>query len=522
MIRKRIAGGMALLLGVSLLSGCQETPVEVLVTPKEQKGNVYEEEGSAAETSIKEKLGIQDTYSFSLESADQLISFTAENVEVEYPDVNDIPVYEVSVQRLDQDFVDQVTNALFGEAPVYFELDYKTHTKSEIIKEIEFMKESVAKGNLNPYDYGGKDTFDIYAYIEELEERYAQAPKEYTHKAVTPSIDFDPKANGYQIPKASEQTYQDAFSGYAVVDEDHVYSYDLCDYGDIKKGERDTEGDRSIKAVRDRSRGMEYMNQVWQSCDIELLENPEDEWVNYYMKQYDVKEGDLEKEAGISLEEAEKQADALVEKLGMEGLERSYWNPALLTTGSSDGYEDLGYEFHYTRNVNGVSTLYTRDNCAYSSSIDSTEKVLMYEAVTIIISEDGMESVEVTNPYKIGNIRQENPLFLSFNEIIKKFEDMLLVQNAKMSVGENENYHQYFQVEKVVLSYMRITEAETEQYLLVPVWDFLGRQWNNEYSVTYLGKDGEICKACTNDKYPWSMITINALDGTIVDRVHGY
>ena len=82
-----------------------------------------------------------------------------------------------------------------------------------------------------------------------------------------------------------------------------------------------------------------------------------------------------------------------------------------------------------------------------------------------------------------------------------------------------EGYYRHLDVDRITLTYMRIEEADTGKYLLVPVWDFCGKEWNDEPLKYYTGRDWErhSCYGCMND-YPESLLTINALDGTVIDR----
>ena len=69
-----------------------------------------------------------------------------------------------------------------------------------------------------------------------------------------------------------------------------------------------------------------------------------------------------------------------------------------------------------------------------------------------------------------------------------------------------------YDVEQVVLSLRRIADpGGVESGLLVPVWDIYGKSW-----VTY---PGEPKMPGNNDI---SLLTINAIDGTIIDLSKGY
>lgn len=499
----------ALFLCTNILTGCQKTPKEVLVVPKEQNGNFYAENSSDLMQTLGEKLDIEDTYSASFTSPDQKTTYTADQVKVEYPDVTSISVYEVSLQKLDQDFVNQITKGLFGDAPIYSEQDYRTRTKSEIIEELEYMKECVARGELDPYNYG---RFEIYDYIDELEDEYSNAPKEYTHRTAE--------------EKDWEALYEEGedngeFRGYAIVNEDNTYFYDIVDWD-----RRGSEEGKKILAMRDRSQGYEMTDEyTWESCSTKRLADPEDDWYigSNYTNRYEIKEDEIEKfeeNVGISQEDALAKADALVERLGIGDMELNYANPAVLSFGmSQDSIYDFAYEFHYTRTIDGVPTLYTNLTTFYQG-IGTTHYVYEPEQLTVIVSEDGIEQVEIQNIYELGEVRQKNPTLMSYEEVVKKFENMILVQYTSNSM--RESYKQEVVVEEISLSYMRIEEAETGDYLLVPVWDFLGYNWDNNADIGSVGTDGVTYSICAQIWIPRALITINAIDGTIIDRDKGY
>ena len=94
------------------------------------------------------------------------------------------------------------------------------------------------------------------------------------------------------------------------------------------------------------------------------------------------------------------------------------------------------------------------------------------------------------------------------------YEKMMIVTNADNLTYENSRV---FNIDCIVLGYARIYEPSTDAHtgLLVPVWDFFGsRKIDSEY-------DGETYSD-TTDWPTWSFLTINAVDGSIIDRSLGY
>ena len=87
----------------------------------------------------------------------------------------------------------------------------------------------------------------------------------------------------------------------------------------------------------------------------------------------------------------------------------------------------------------------------------------------------------------------------TFEDIKEIFEQMVTIANATEKVETNVT------VNEVKLRYERISEKDSfDTGLLVPAWDFIGRKWDD-----YESHDG-------------SVLTINAIDGSIIDRELGY
>ena len=97
---------------------------------------------------------------------------------------------------------------------------------------------------------------------------------------------------------------------------------------------------------------------------------------------------------------------------------------------------------------------------------------------------------------------------------MKTYEKMMVVTNADNMEYENSRV---YDIDRIVLGYARIYEPSKDAHtgLLVPVWDFFGtRKIESEY-------DGDSYSDTTD--YPtWSYLTINAVDGSIIDRSLGY
>ena len=144
--------------------------------------------------------------------------------------------------------------------------------------------------------------------------------------------------------------------------------------------------------------------------------------------------------------------------------------------------------------------------------MDSTLEPWSYERCDVIVGEDGIQKVEIFNPYEVGKVQTENVKLMDFDSIIKIYEQMMEVSNADIAEFEkNRTFH----IKKITLGYSRIYDPNTDNDtgLLVPVWDFFGG-FDTEMDGVTEKRSGVYSTQ--------SHMTINAIDGTIIDRELGY
>ncbi|MDE6890199.1 MAG: hypothetical protein K2P50_00165, partial [Lachnospiraceae bacterium] len=125
---------------------------------------------------------------------------------------------------------------------------------------------------------------------------------------------------------------------------------------------------------------------------------------------------------------------------------------------------------------------------------------------------DGFASFNWRNPYEVEKTSEEYVFLLPFSEIqnvfqemiVKKYEDFFAQADVKVD----------FEINEVRLGYMRVMEkGNTKEARMIPVWDFFGKE-----TLRYPDMDEPYIM-----DWPYeSWLTINALDGTIIDRGLGY
>lgn len=209
----------------------------------------------------------------------------------------------------------------------------------------------------------------------------------------------------------------------------------------------------------------------------------------------------------------------------------AYYNES---EGADVGVFDSGYEMEYVRTVNGFPIAYCS---TYQISPDG-EKWMMpalsgtsipenepfvgtwgYEHITVYVNKGGVVYFSWQNPYTEPEIETSDAQLMSFSDISDIFAKMIMVKNSDVSVINEKNGFNIIHnidIDKVSLNMMRIRDrANYEEGLLVPVWDFWG-------TVSYDLEDEAYRNLVYDGKYYSIHLTVNAIDGTVIDRELGY
>lgn len=156
--------------------------------------------------------------------------------------------------------------------------------------------------------------------------------------------------------------------------------------------------------------------------------------------------------------------------------------------------------------------------------MDNTLVPWSYERCDIIVGENGIAQAELLSPYKVGEVQTENVKLMDFNSIMEIYEQMMEVSNVDILNYEKKRT---FHIKKITLGYSRIynPESKNDEGLLVPVWDFFGA-FDVEGELVEEDESGRrttpISEKHSGEHSNQSFMTINAIDGTVIDRSLGY
>lgn len=174
---------------------------------------------------------------------------------------------------------------------------------------------------------------------------------------------------------------------------------------------------------------------------------------------------------------------------------------------------EYGYRFYYTRVLNDIPVSYVSvqgGSETYSGAQTTIyAPVPPYEKLFIDVGENGIFQIQLQHPLRIGDVTGEAAL-LPFDQIMEVFSRIALLSIAANELNSKigNQYVNNLYIKEIRLGYMCSMDRDhPERHLLIPVWDFYGDQ---EFRDDYYDFDNQ------------SLFTINAMDGTVIDRDYGY
>ncbi|MEG2264895.1 MAG: DUF6034 family protein [Acinetobacter sp.] len=176
-----------------------------------------------------------------------------------------------------------------------------------------------------------------------------------------------------------------------------------------------------------------------------------------------------------------------------------------------------GYGLIFTRTIDGIPVSVTRNQSAGNLD-DSYSPPFVVEQLSIAISNVGVDNVRYDNPYEIKSILQESVPLISFDQVMSTALEIMPLKIVSME-GLNElitKVDNDVTIHHIKFGFMRVRmRNQPERYEMIPVWDFFASTikrsfYRDEWHTNY---DYGLTE---------SLLTINATDGTIVDRDLGY
>ena len=212
----------------------------------------------------------------------------------------------------------------------------------------------------------------------------------------------------------------------------------------------------------------------------------------------------------VTAQEAQRQADALVAAFAPDFV--------LMEQAVIRGDESTMSDNGRTSKKEAWIMFYTRSmplpvTCDLTPITNDTYALVgPSEQITVIVNDAGIAQVEYIQPHEITGILQEDSVLLPFDQIMQVAASLMPLKYAS-----SERYYadNRVQVTSIRLGYMRVMRQDKPgEFMLTPVWDFYGSVQLRRQ------KNGKVVAGWD---LPFnSLLTINAIDGTVIDRQYGY
>ena len=419
-----------------------------------------------------------DDYSFPKELIDEYMSeklSVSIHADIMVPDVIKYPVIQVESANIDIKQAKRIIEILIGDEQLYFSeapsVDIKT--KSQIEEEIILTKQRISSTDWLEDAGLSKEEMELRIeeekeYLKELEDRYSDAPE---------SIDLIP------VDLSNQETLEGGLiAGGMTKDKRNM----LCSY--------------SINEDDKRYNMLTWFHSLPMGGKNEFIERTEE----------------------ITKEEVVTKVNNFISEIGLRGFEIN----RVFSIEQSQINEKLTTQYHaiLTRKYNEIPVTYT----TLEQGANEADQMLtytmpwFYEMMKLGISKDGIDFFQWRGcSSKIKNI-SENTKLLDFDSILNIFKQQIKNQ-ASWIDDDVEIVSRKLYIDEIRLGYMRVNiKDRIDEYMMIPVWDFFG------YTVDKYEKqqEGGWLLDENNEHMSreegYSYLTINAIDGTIIDRNKGY
>ncbi len=463
-----------------LLTGCQKTPEEGIVKGKSSEALIEKAQTTPGQGALAQRVNAPEHYdaAFSNESGELTVTVDAA---VTVPDADKVPIIRVKPAHITQAQTDVLMDTLVQGELYQFGIP---RTKSEIADQIVEVKRQIAQGP-SPEDEGtlfvtedGQLTWEEYMrdiYLPMLQEQYDAAPETAEPQPATGLLTDD--GSGLKSAGGVNTTDELGWESLIVYDSDNM---------DIPP---------SAQYVRAAAEGFIFAYNT----------------AERFSQIVDYAGVDIDDLAPVTVTEAEARAmcDAVVQALDIPHM--TLYAAAKKYGGGKEAPRCC-WELQYTRDIGGVPVAYTSWSVGLPelpAGVSAAEAVYIapwdYEKLNFYVNDDGIVGMNWQSPCQLTDTVTEDAALMDFADVADIFQKMFTVKYDGEAMDVT--------IDAVRLSYMRVSEQDKNYTgLLVPVWDFYGSQ-------TRLLGNGETDTFYDPDQ---SLLTINAVDGTVVDRSLGY
>lgn len=451
---------------VAMLEQAKSTPIDTLPNVEQVNGTI----------SIREQYSIPETYQYQTELAQGRFKLNI-NATVEVPSTNSIPIVRIERRQFDPEMIRSIFRLLCGNTEMFYLQDAGVYTKSQIIDRMQYLMNSISDEKAYISEYGEEALLKTKEEIKNLQSAYAAAPDDLEEKKCEGDMIMTQYMNSYQL---------------------------------------------GIQAVsKDRSMFFIAINPP---KDIGSSLQNSHAFISYSGKRSRPNENDCfpvnESSASTAYTpiQAEEAIKSFLEKAGMRDFDISL---VLAPKDQTKDSSDPVYWIQCVRTVSAIKTSYSKETTRAVNSNEQFSPEWWYESVDFWIDKNGVFGFNWIAPISIEDTVVEGARLLPFSSIIEIYIKMVNTQYAAtMNISEPDlkygaTLQDQYDIDRITLTLQRIQEPDVwDSALLVPVWNFYGI--NTKTEVEDYQEFNEL--HYTRE----SMLSINAIDGSIIDIHKGY
>ena len=492
-MKKRL---FALILTVALLAGCKPTPEIPIVIGKTNDGW---EEYEAEPTAVPARFDAPEHYENTLAFDGLTIEIDAD---VSVPDMPVYPVYILEPVVFTQDMADRILPVLLDGAELY-EMS-NVLTKSDVQERIDYYTKALnAEGN----EALTASYQDILAGLfTELE----TAPEGVQNVPASRELKFKEVGNTL----VSEY-------GKRVDLSDTSFRFEWTESGRNKAA---ADGNAAISGIVEQPSGRRmYL----------VLQNTKRASSVWFGRELEDGRGALIASPDYDEAEAKRRADALLEEMGLK-CDFLYCNRV---TAHGDSAADL-YNLYYCTSVGDARRIQVEQARMGEeiAAVADHAPALLQEQIHVQLDGNGLYDFVWEAPVKLKGVDLQSASLLPWDTVIKTVETMLGVKSMWVDRGDAQDEQivgRRLHIDSIMLSYMQVRkDASLDERYYIPVWDVCGGLYY-EFSEDYrsyaqanggalLDENNEWDPYAGNHYTPRTFLTINALDGSVVNRNLGY
>ena len=458
------------------LAACQKTPEKPIIIGKQN--NDWRVNTAPAEKITE--IDAPESYEAAFTEGDLTVNI---NAAVDCPKDRPFPVYVLSKSSFTQEQADKIISALIGDAELY-DIE-NARTKKTVEREIEYYTDEL--------NASGDFPENQKIYTEKLAELIAEletAPEEETVSPASRTLEF--KEN------------QDIATEYGqeITTKDGGFRFIWTEQARKKAA---ADGNAEISGVCTMPNGSRKR--------IAIKNRP---------KQYNyVQFGNLDEDPDLGADappttqaEAIAMGNSLLEQMGLEyqflGCEPSPLN-------------DSHFMLSYCTAIPGTNAESVTPAPIYNAQAEYNVPISQ-ETIRVSISGNGAEYFYWQSPVKIDKTDSQNMELLSWEETAEVIEKGLRIKNLWDYDDENV-VKRRLEIYRICLSYMQVKkDSDTSVTYYIPVWDVIGNM-HCIYSENYVPSSGGFLVDENNERTAYedcSVLTVNAIDGSIIDRGMGF